>query len=326
MNFQRLLPDSSLPILVTTNSRCSKSLDSLVNWAADNHELIDQYLYDAGVLLIRGFDVLSATDFKLSSAAISSNLRNYMGGDAPRFDVIDKVYTSTEYPKQFEVMLHNELSYAGWSPDRVFFCCLVTSRSGGETQIADGRRIYNSLDPEVRDRFENNGVTYLQHLWDKTGPSGAGISWQETFETECKATAEDYLYNSSMQFEWTDLGIRTSTTKPASRVHPMTEEKCWHNQADQWHRDMDSPKNLVSGTGELVKNTTSGEQTLGNHVCFGDGSPINTADLYHIREVSKNCEVVFSWQQGDIMVIDNILTMHGRKPFQGDRQVLVAMA
>jgi len=36
--------------------------------------------------------------------------------------------------------------------------------------------------------------------------------------------------------------------------------------------------------------------------------------------------VVFSWQQGDIMVIDNILTMHGRKPFQGDRQVLVAMA
>jgi hypothetical protein len=326
MNFQRLLPDCSLPILVTTNSRRSKSLDSLVNWAAGNHSLIDQHLYDAGALLIRGFDVLSATDFKLASAAISTNLQNYTGGDAPRFGVIDKVYISTEYPKQLEVLLHNELSYAGWCPGRILFCCLITAKSGGETQIADGRRIYNSLDPGVRDRFENKGITYLQHLWDKTGPPGAGKSWQETFETECKATAEDYLYNASMQFEWTDLGIRTSATKPASRVHPMTEEKCWHNQADQWHRDMDSPKNLVSGTGELVKNTTSGEQTLGNHVCFGDGSPINTADLYHIREVSKNCEVVFSWQQGDIMVIDNILTMHGRKPFQGDRQVLVTMA
>ena len=101
MNFQRLLPDCSLPILVTTNSRCAKSLDSLVNWAADNHDLIDQYLYDAGVLLIRGFDVLSATDFKLVSAAISSNLRNYTGGDAPRFEVNDKVFTSSENTIQF---------------------------------------------------------------------------------------------------------------------------------------------------------------------------------------------------------------------------------
>ena len=49
----------------------------------------------------------------------------------PRTDLTDQVYTSTEYPAHLEVFLHNELSYAGWSPGRVFFCCLVPAETGG---------------------------------------------------------------------------------------------------------------------------------------------------------------------------------------------------
>ena len=77
-------------------------------------------------------------------------------------------------------------------------------------------------------------------------------------------------------------------------------------------RDVDAAHDLV--------------ETLGNHVCFGDGLPINTEDLYHVREISRNLEVIFPWQAADILVIDNTLAMHGRKPFSGDRRVVVAMA
>ena len=129
-----------------------------------------------------------------------------------------------------------------------------------------------------------------------------------------------------MTFTWTDLGIRTAAPKPGVRIHPQTGEKCWHNQADQWHRDMPSVKDSVSGTDKPETDHRCGEETLGNHVVFGDGSEIPLGDLHHIREVSRGLEVVNPWQAGDVVVIDNTSTMHGRKPFTGERQVLVAMA
>ena len=35
--------------------------------------------------------------------------------------------------------------------------------------------------------------------------------------------------------------------------------------------------------------------------------------------------VTFSWQRGDVLVLDHMLTAHGRRPFTGARRVLVAM-
>ena len=71
---------------------------------------------------------------------------------------------------------------------------------------------------------------------------------------------------------------------------------------------------------------TSGEATLGNHVVFGDGGEIDVADLEIIRAVNRSQEILFSWQAGDVMIIDNRLAMHGRKPYTGPRRVLVAIA
>lgn len=31
------------------------------------------------------------------------------------------------------------------------------------------------------------------------------------------------------------------------------------------------------------------------------------------------------WQAGDVMIVDNILALHGRQPYAGDRRVIVAM-
>jgi len=297
-----------------------------VGWATLHRAAIEADLHRAGAVLIRGFEIGSADAFRAVCAAICPQLRNYTGGDSPRTGVADQVYTSTEYPAHLEVYLHNELSYAGWSPDRLFFCCLVAAESGGETHLADGREIVRRLDPDVRDRFEQRGVTYLQYLWDADDKPGIGKSWQETFETRDRDDVETYLHDAGMQFEWTDSGIRTAATHPAVVEHAVTGETCWHNQADQWHREIDSVKVSFGGTDDArIDPLTAGVETLGNHVTYGDGTEIGVADLLHVRAVSQSCEVAFPWHAGDVLAIDNVLAMHGRKPFTGHRRVLAAM-
>ncbi|WP_161973846.1 TauD/TfdA family dioxygenase [Hwanghaeella grinnelliae] len=322
-----LLDGKAIPVVPAISAIGDRSATAARDWAHTHASEIDALTGQAGVVLIRGFEIVTPEDFRNFCHAIRPDLRNYKGGDSPRTGVADQVYTSTEYPAHLEVLLHNELSYAGWSPDRVFFGCLLPALTGGETQIADGRRIYETLPQDIRSRFENRGITYLQHLWDADGETGIGKSWQETFETADRHAVERYLTDSGMEFEWTSFGLRTRATHDAVLEHPVTGEKCWHNQADQWHRGFDSVKVSFGAKEDPRFNPeTSGEASLGNHVVYGDGSEIDIADLQCIRDVSKQCEVLFPWQAGDVMVIDNILAMHGRKPFTGPRRVIVAMA
>lgn len=327
MQTSPLHPDRSLPLLADSSDAEGESADAAIAWAAANRREIDTLLDHAGAVLIRGFRITRPDEFRALCAAMRPDLRNYAGGDSPRTGVADQVYTSTEYPAHLEVLLHNELSYAGWSPDRLFFCCLHPSQSGGETHLADGREILSRLDPEIRRRFEMRGVNYHQHLWDADGAPGIGKSWQETFESSDRSVVEAYLDDAGMDFEWTGLGLRTSATHPAVVRHAVTGQSCWHNQADQWHRDLASVKVGFGGAEDVhVDRHTAGIESLGNHVTFGDGTEIDVADLMHIRTVSRECEVLFPWEAGDVLAIDNVNAMHGRKPFTGQRLVLAAMA
>jgi alpha-ketoglutarate-dependent taurine dioxygenase len=36
--------------------------------------------------------------------------------------------------------------------------------------------------------------------------------------------------------------------------------------------------------------------------------------------------VAFRWQKGDLLVIDNALVMHSRRPFTGPRRILASIA
>ena len=45
-----------------------------------------------------------------------------------------------------------------------------------------------------------------------------------------------------------------------------------------------------------------------------------------INEVYEANTARERWQAGDLMLVDNVRTAHGREPFEGPREVLVAMA
>lgn len=310
MKASPLLSDHSMPLVPEVTGE--RSAQAAARWAQENAGLIKALAGRAGVVLIRGFEIATPEEFRALCQAIEPHLRNYVGGDSPRSAFADQVYSSTEYDAEFEVFLHNELSYAGWSPRLLFFGCLVPAREGGETQIADGREIYRALPAAIRERFERRGIVYLQHLWNREGEPGVGKSWQETFETGDRAEVEAYLSQSGMRWDWTGYGLRTRAPHAAIVTHPLTGETCWFNQADQWHRGLQSVKTSFGPQDDpRFDPATAGEKTLGNHVTYGDGGEIDVEDLKTVRRVNRAAEVLFPWQAGDVMVIDNLLAMHG---------------
>ena len=129
-----------------------ESLD-LFEWARQNREYLDKALIDNGGILFRGFKIGSQAAFERFLPAVSTQLLNYIEGSTPRSHLSDKVYTSTEFPALQSIMLHNELNYVTTWPQRIWFCCLTAAETGGETPIADVRRVYQRIDAEIIEKF-----------------------------------------------------------------------------------------------------------------------------------------------------------------------------
>ncbi|HWM01424.1 MAG TPA: TauD/TfdA family dioxygenase [Actinophytocola sp.] len=285
---------------------------------ASLREPVESSLGTTGVVLLRGAGITTPEDFHAAVAHFGEPLTSYRGGNTPRTKVADGIFTSTEYPPEYEISLHNELSYAREWPRRLFFCCLAAAETGGATPVCDGRALLASLDPAVRDRFTERGVIYRQHLH---GGYGLGKSWQQTFETTDRAEVVAFLEAAGMTHEWTeDGGLRTAAPRPAVRTAPTTGEPVWFNQADQWHAS-----NLPPAEREALLELVEDEADLPHSVTYGDGSPIPEADLAAVRTAAKEHEVANPWQPGDIMIVENMLALHGRQPFTGTRRVLVSM-
>ncbi len=69
-----------------------------------------------------------------------------------------------------------------------------------------------------------------------------------------------------------------------------------------------------------------GEDGLPTNTYYGDGGRIPDDVMAHLRSCYEKCRVRFDWQRDDILVVDNMLSSHGREPFTGDRKIAVAMA
>ena len=312
------LSDNSILPLVVEPAADHVSVSELSQFIAARQGWFTEMLCRHGGVLFRAFDVQTVAQFQQVSRAVIPELMPYIEGQSPRKKVADNVYTSTEFPAQYRITLHNELSYAKSAPRRIIFFCQTPPATGGETPILDCRALYAAMDPEIRSKFEALGVRYVKNMHGRD--RGLGKSWSEHFETDDRATVEEYLRANDIQFEWTADGtLRTWSTRPGTLRHPVTGEMHWFNQANLWHItnvDERHRKQL------LVR---YGEEHLPTHALFGDGTPIPADMLDRVREAMWDNAVIFPWHEGDVLVLDNYLVAHGRMPFLPPRKILVAM-
>lgn len=307
-----LIAYQSLPLVIRPSF---ESVDAAA-WAESNRDFIETRLLRHGALLFRNFNLDSVEAFERFIGAISGELLEYRERSSPRSEVSGKIYTSTDYPANQSIFLHNENSYQRTFPLKLFFYCSVPAQQGGETPIADCRKIYQRIDPQIRERFMQKKWMYVRNFGD-----GFGLPWQTVFQTTDRAKVEEQCRPKGIDVEWKDdHRLRISTVLPAIARHPRTGELSWFNHATFFH-----VSTLEPSIREVLLEEF-GETDLPTNTFYGDGSPIEPFVLDELREIYRQEMISFSWQHGDVMMLDNLLTAHGRAPYVGARKILVGMA
>jgi alpha-ketoglutarate-dependent taurine dioxygenase len=307
----RLVPGPPLPLVVEP---AGEGID-LVAWATAQRDQIRQLLLRHGGILFRGFTGGSVDTFHRFIAAVSDEPLQYVERSSPRHEVADRVYTSTDYPPKHRIYLHNEQSYNNTWPLRIFFHCLVPPASGGATPVADCRNVYQRISPSLRERLEERDYLYVRHFG-----TGLGLSWQDAFQTDDRAAVERYCADNEIEFEWgAGETLTTRQRRPVSAPHPETGEITWFNHLTFFN---------VSTLDPAVTRTllSMGEENLPNNTYYGDGAELESEVLDELRAAYEAETVAVPWQEGDIMMLDNMLVAHGREAYQPPRQVVVGMA
>ena len=304
-------PGESFPLVIEPKMTSV----NLAAWAGHNRDFIESHLLRHGAILFRGFKLETVAHFDEFVKAISAELLEYSERSSPRSEIIKGVYTSTDHPADQFIHFHNEQSYTQSWPMKLWFFCAQPPTERGATPIADGRRVLKLLDPQSRERFSRKRVMYVRNYGE-----GLGLSWQTAFQTSNKLEVENYCRKTLIDFTWKEGDrLRTRQIFDPIVVHPRTNEPVWFEHTAFFHISSLEPVVREAILAEFA------EEDLPFNTYYGDGSPIEPSALEEIREAYRQTAVRFPWQKQDVLLIDNVLTSHGREPFVGPRKIVIAM-
>ncbi|MCY0941349.1 TauD/TfdA family dioxygenase [Streptomyces antarcticus] len=292
--------------------------EDIVEHLAEHRTELRARLLEHGAVLLRGFGTGGAAGLEQVVSAFTGGAPlEYAERSSPRSTITGRVYTSTDYPPDEEIFLHNENSYQASWPRVLFFQCVEPAHTLGATPLADTRRIHRALDPRIREEFRARGWRVVRNFHPDLG-----IRWQDTFGTEDRDAVEEYCRRRrGIAVEWRPYGgLRTTVVRSAVRVHPKTGEEVWFNHATFFH---------VTTLGEEIRQGLREmfpEEDLPTHTYYGDGGRIPDEVMAELRAAYRAESTRFDWRRDDVLMVDDMLAAHGREPFTGPRRIAVAMA
>lgn len=307
-------------------------LPRVADWLEKSRpELLDR-IHRHGFVLLRSFPARTASDFRTIANAIDPALHRYMG-QTDRAEVQDRIYESTPVPGRFPIPLHSESAYSAYFPRRGLFFCERPADTGGESWLADTRKVLADLPAELVAKFESRGVRYIRnappagawvHRLSRLTKSGIVKSWPETFGETDREKVTAFGRDHAIPMQWKEGNwLSLDAVLPALRTHPVTGEKVWFNQAHLYRLHSESHP-MLGRIASFLFNRLPPFPVMDSR--FGDDEEIPSQDLGTIRNAFHRHQISIPLAAGDILYFDNLLVAHGRSPFRGKRRILATFS
>eukprot|EP01012_Entosiphon_sulcatum_P032819 TRINITY_DN41670_c0_g1_i1.p1 TRINITY_DN41670_c0_g1~~TRINITY_DN41670_c0_g1_i1.p1 ORF type:complete len:367 (+),score=84.19 TRINITY_DN41670_c0_g1_i1:33-1133(+) len=339
--------NADLPSVVRPASADESSVEALKELINANRQAIVDRLHTHGAVLFRGFGIRKPIEFQEIAQLIEPKLGKDYLGTSPRNAVTEYTFTASELPGHYPIPQHLEMSFLPSQPPKVFFCCLHPSLTGGETPLCDFSRVYADLPDELKQRFNGRDLVYTRNYasptqrfqWDATQLK----QWPQVFETTDKAVVERINAADQVTPEWRKGGgLRLTNQRPAVILHPRLGRKVFANHTVVFHPTQAHQEYLRVArlTGKvrhwlfyfvtvglsLLRRLLRKPGDYGMNVWFADGKDprIKDSEMAKVRDAVWRNMIIYRWQLGDVVAIDNTFVSHGRLPYTGKRSVLVA--
>ena len=291
------------------------TLTQVHGWLGENKERLLEQLSRHGAILFRGLPVNSDSDF--DSVIQSFGLTNFTYAEslsnAVRRNRTERVFTANEAPASVSIFLHHEMAQTPVYPSKLFFYCEQAAISGGATPLCRSDILLQELTkqaPEFVAACLKLGVRYsnvMPNIDDLE--SGQGRSWRSTLSTDDKSAAEDKLRKLGYQWEWLEQDSLRVTTAVLPAVRETDNgRQVFFNQLIAAFRGWKDARNATEKS-----------------IRFGDDSAISEDAMAKAIQIGDELSFDMLWQPGDVVLVDNFLVMHGRRPFEGQRRVLASL-
>ena len=209
----QLFSNNTFPLVIEPSNEHYSDVIHLKEIISKYSQTFQSLLLGSGALLFRNFKLETAEDFSEFTAELGNILGpclDYKDGISPRTHVLNRIYTSTEYPSKYDMSPHNEMSYSPTPPTHIVFFCLTPPESGcgGQTPLMSSRGVLEEIPRKLLEDWKARGLKYFWNLYSRG--KGPGKSWQDTYGTEDRAAVEKYLQELGFEFEWREDRLKTS--------------------------------------------------------------------------------------------------------------------
>lgn len=322
--------EQKMPLVISPKEK-KISQEAFQNWLIAHKSELLELISEEAAILLRDFPVDSSEEFAQIVQTILGEPISYVGGDGSRKSVSKGVYTSTEGPPKFKIPLHNELSCTN-NPVRFicFYCDIAPEQGTGQTLLGKTLEVHQEIfnRKHIWDFFDGKNILYIT----RHPPAGNLFSrvnvthktWPEVFETTDRAKVEEICKEKGFKYQWLGDWIEVVRVVPAIKdADSNFPFPYWFNQIQLYHHN----KRLLGGAvNQLLYHILYKDPLKRNYdVQLSGGIKIPKKIMYDIWDILDNKTVYFDWQEGDVLIIDNIKGMHGRAPCKGSRRILVSM-
>lgn len=316
------------PVVLEPGADGERGLKAVAQMEA---ERIRGHLFGTGAVLLRGFRSSGAGEFEEALTALGlTPADNYLFGIAKRKRHSGAAFTSTTWSKRAILPPHTEMAYMRRRPRWIAFYCAAPADRYGETPCFDMAAAFRLLPDRLAAMFDGARATYIRRIPGQRGRFGYERTIAETFGTQDRDEIASICRDLDVTPRWKGQGLlEAETTVDAVVRHPESGLPCLNAQFTE-------PAGFRYLFRRFAGRFSFKERCVHEALmfCAGlfpaamhqriliNGRKLAARDIESIYDCMFQAATIFEWRKGDLLLLDNIRTGHGRLNVVGARKIL----